>query len=581
MKNRATAMTTTGAKDRISTRNLIMFPLGTIGRDFIYNLFNTYMMTYILLTKHLTAAELGAITFIVVAARIFDALNDPVMGGIVENTRTRWGKYKPWQLIGAVLTSGVVIALYTVNLDHWAFIGFLAVIYLLFSVTFTMNDISYWGMLPTLSSDNDSRNRLTSFAQIAVTIGGGAAGVLIPLLTTGQMGAAIFGSAKRAYAILSIISAALMIGFQLFTILGVKENPLPDNFIKTPRLKVKDIFGTILHNDQLLWSAVILLLYNVGTGVAGAGLVMMFLYFMFGYEGMYNTLFYAIMGLIGVVFTLFYPAFGRKWGRDKLLYSTAISIIVAYVLILIFGLCIPTTPGFDFNLLGIHLHLNLKYLLMATAFGFTGWGGGFYMIMTIYIANTVEYNEYKKGKREEGLIFSLRPLVNKLGSAISVGLVSVVYIIAGVLATTNKISDVENAFDKLGNLTAEQQADKLAQIQALIDDVPTRNKTIMLVCMCLIPIAFMTVAMILYRRFCFLNETKMEEIKAAIEARGHENSTDVPEGIALYAGDDADGDATACEEAPSACSAEIAASEDAPDGSGERRGTTDTDTDED
>lgn len=519
MARAKTMQAASGAGDKISTRNLIMFPLGTIGRDFIYNLFNTYMMTFILLTKNLTAAELGAITFIVVGARIFDALNDPVMGGIVENTRTKWGKYKPWQLIGAVLTSAVVVLLYTVNLDHWAFIGFLAFIYLMFSITFTMNDISYWGMLPTLSSDNDSRNKLTSFTQIAVTIGGGSAGILIPLLTTGQIGAAVFGSAKRAYAVLSIVAAVVMIGFQLFTILGVKEKPLPTDFIKTPRLKVKDIFRTITKNDQLLWSAVSLLLYNVGTGLAGAGLATMYLYFEFGYEGLYGMLFYAVMGVLGVIFTLFYPAFSKKWGRDKTLYSTGIAIVAAYVLMLIFGLTIPETKGFDLNLLGLNLHLNLKFILLMLSFGLTGWGSGFYMIATISIANTVEYNEYKTGKREEGLIFSLRPLANKLGSAISVGLVSVVYIIAGVLTATNGISDVENKFDALGNLTAEQQADKLAQIDAIIKNVPIKNKSIMLVCMCLIPIVIMSIAMILYRRFCFLNEAKMEEIKAAVEAR--------------------------------------------------------------
>lgn len=508
-----------GAGDKISRRNLIMYPIGTIGRDFIYNLFNTYMMTFILLTKNLTAAELGAITFIVVGARIFDALNDPVMGGIVENTRSRWGKYKPWQLIGAVLTSLVVVLLYTVNLDHWAFIGFLAVIYLLFSITFTMNDISYWGMLPTLSSDNDSRNKLTSLAQIAVSIGGGGAGVIIPLFTTGQIGAAVFGSAKRAYAVLSIVAAVMMIGFQLFTILGVKEKPLPANFIKTPRLKVKDIFRTITHNDQLLWSAVILLMYNVGTGLVGGGLSTMYLYFEFGYEGLYGMLFFAVMGVLSVVFTLFYPAFGKKWGRDKTLYSTGFAIIAAYILMLIFGLTLPETKGFDLNLLGLQLHLNLKFILLMLSFGLTGWGSGFYMIMTIAIANTVEYNEYKTGKREEGLIFSLRPLVNKMGSAISVGLVSAVYIIAGVLTATNGISDVENKFDALGSLTAEQQADKLAQIDAIIKGVPAKNKTVMLICMCLIPIVFLSLGMILYRRFCFLNERKMEEIKDVIAER--------------------------------------------------------------
>ena len=107
---------------------------------------------------------------IIVVARIFDALNDPIMGGIVENTRTKWGKYKPWQLIGCVLTAGVIIALFNIPADGWGFIALIAVMYFLFSITFTMNDISYWGMMPTLTSDPHDRDKLMSFTQIIVGI---------------------------------------------------------------------------------------------------------------------------------------------------------------------------------------------------------------------------------------------------------------------------------------------------------------------------------------------------------------------------------------------------------------------------
>ena len=70
-------------------KNLIMFPLGTVGRDMIYYLFTSCIITFVLFTRNLTNAQFGAITAIVVAARIFDALNDPIMGNIIERTRTR------------------------------------------------------------------------------------------------------------------------------------------------------------------------------------------------------------------------------------------------------------------------------------------------------------------------------------------------------------------------------------------------------------------------------------------------------------------------------------------------------------
>ena len=86
-------------------KNLIMFPLGTIGRDMVYNLVTSYLLTYVLFTRALTAAQLAAISAIMVGARVFDALNDPIMGNIIERTRTRWGKFKQWLVIGIVTTS--------------------------------------------------------------------------------------------------------------------------------------------------------------------------------------------------------------------------------------------------------------------------------------------------------------------------------------------------------------------------------------------------------------------------------------------------------------------------------------------
>ena len=90
---------------KIRKRNMIMYPLGTVGRDMIYCLVTNYLLTYVLFTKGLTNAQLGAITAIMVAARVFDALNDPVMGNIIENTHSRWGKFKPWLLVGILLFS--------------------------------------------------------------------------------------------------------------------------------------------------------------------------------------------------------------------------------------------------------------------------------------------------------------------------------------------------------------------------------------------------------------------------------------------------------------------------------------------
>ena len=120
---------------KINRRNLIMFPLGTVGRDIVYNLVTSYLMTFVLFTRKLNAAQLGAITAIMVAARVFDALNDPIMGNIIERTRTRWGKFKPWLVIGILTTSVVIYATFNTKLQGWGFVAFFGLMYFLYSIT--------------------------------------------------------------------------------------------------------------------------------------------------------------------------------------------------------------------------------------------------------------------------------------------------------------------------------------------------------------------------------------------------------------------------------------------------------------
>lgn len=502
------------------TKNMLMFSLGTIGRDFLYFLFNSFLMTFILFTKTTDNKMLMVVGAIIVVARIFDALNDPIMGGIVENTRTKWGKYKPWQLLGAVLTGAVIISVFCVKLDGWSYIGFLAFAYLMFSITFTMNDISYWGMLPSLTSDEHERNKLTSCAQLLASAGIGLASLLIPLFTTGSL--AKWG-APTGYKVIGIISAVLMVLFQLFTILGVKEKPLPPiKPDKSDKLTLKKMFQTIAKNDQLLWCALIMLIFSIGTGVVGGGLLTMYVYFEFGYEGGYTLLIGLGYGIISTLFTATYPWLSKKFGRNKILYSAGIATIFGFALMLIFALAIPTGAPKSSEWFA-------KFILIAVAYTFIGYGAGFYMIMVINMANTVEYNEWKYGQRNESLIFSLRPFTAKLSSALTQALVIGVYAVASITTYTNAISNIENEASK--NLITNKV--KMEKITEIINKVSLQDRQILVSCMCIIPIVFMIVALILYKKKCTLSETRLAEMVRETEARklalaGATENTDEP-----------------------------------------------------
>ncbi|MBR2762063.1 MAG: MFS transporter [Solobacterium sp.] len=104
---------------------------------------------------------------------------------MIERTRTKWGKFKPWMLVGALSTFVVVVFLFTNNLTEWPFVTAFGICYFLYSITYAMNDISYWGMIPALSRGGGARDAITSRATLCGGIGNVLASMAIPLFTTG------------------------------------------------------------------------------------------------------------------------------------------------------------------------------------------------------------------------------------------------------------------------------------------------------------------------------------------------------------------------------------------------------------
>ena len=207
--------------EALSRRNLWAYPAGTIGRDMAFCMFNNYLLTYVLFTKTLMAAQFAVISAVMVAARIFDSFNDPIMGNIIEATRTRWGKFKPWIAIGALLSIIVFITSFSTTLQGWSYVAVFGVLYFAYSITYTMNDIAYWGMVPSLARRADDRNRLTSRTVLFAGVGQFLGGVVVPTFTAGSL--VIGGNAVTAYRVVVWMVCALFAGTQLITLLAVRE----------------------------------------------------------------------------------------------------------------------------------------------------------------------------------------------------------------------------------------------------------------------------------------------------------------------------------------------------------------------
>ena len=493
-------------EQKLKKRNLLFFPLGTVGRDMMYNLVNSYLLTFVLSTRELNAAQLGAITAIMVAARVFDALNDPVMGNIIERTRTKWGKFKPWLVIGILTTSLVIYAAFNTGLQGWSFVAFFGLIYLLYSITYTMHDISYWGMVPALSSDANTRNQLTSRATLFAGIGGMLAAALIPALTAGD--SAIGGNAVTAYGRVALIIAILGPVFLAFTVFGVKEirnyNDEP-----APPISFKKIISTITGNDQLLWIALIFLIQQIGNGIVLSGVGMNYIYLEFGYSGGLFGTFQTLGMMVTGLLMIFYPMISRHLRRKKLMDVLMLVSGLGYAIMLLAGLFLKTGAAAAAG-------MDLKFLLITLGYMLANFGQyGFYLIMMISIMNTVEYNEYKHGTRDEGIVSSLRPFLTKMASALNAAIAYITYMIFNVLSFTNGVAGFEQLANR-GEMSTEAKAEA---IEALLGGVQSGQSIGLLAVMTVLPCLLMFLSYLLYKRHYKLDEAEYDRIVSVLKER--------------------------------------------------------------
>ena len=389
-------------------RNRFAFGLGTIGRDMVYSLISMYLIFYLTDVINLPTGTLWWVAGIILFARIFDALNDPFMGFIVDNTKTRWGKFKPWIAIGVFFTSLFTVLLFSdFKTEGFAFIVTFAVFYILWGISFTANDISYWSMLPALSIDQKEREKIGAIARICANIGMFfvVAGI-VPI--TGMLGQK-YGSLQKGYFIFSIFACIIMTAGQCITLFGVKEPGITQ--VKKQSTPIKELLGIIYKNDQLFFTAVAMSLFMIGY-VTTTGFGLYFFKYVYGDEGMYPV-FALILGVSQITALAVFPLFSRRFER-RTLYTAAMILIAAGYIIFFFA---PVTSMLYIGAGGVLIFIGQSFVQL---------------LMLMFLADSVDYGHWKLGKRNDSITFSLQPLINKMGGAISTGVVSAVVIISGI-----------------------------------------------------------------------------------------------------------------------------------------------------
>lgn len=378
-------------------REKIGYGVGAIGLDLSYGMFYSFLSYYL---SSVLGLKEGFLLLLTPLARIWDGINDPMMGTIVDNTRFKKGKYRPWILIGAVSNAVVLFLLFTkFGLSGTPLYIYIGIMYILWGMTNTMADIPYWSMVPSFTSDPKDRNMVSTVARTFSGLGQGivtvASPIILPLLSTGvttDKGYSATGFSRWAG-----ILAIMLVVFSTICVLSTKETNIVQS--KKTKFSFKKIFSVIAHNDQLVVFMVVAMLSNAGWYLTSGTAVYYFADVLGDPKA--QSLFQTI-GAVGSVLGLLVIPILSKWINKKAIYQISlIATIVGYVLMYIFG-----------PVLKITIALDIAYIISSTGIA------AMFVGQTIFLADIVDYGEYKNGERNESITFSMKGFLQKMAYTI-------------------------------------------------------------------------------------------------------------------------------------------------------------------
>ena len=374
------------------------YGIGAIGLDLSYGLFYSYLAKYFTDTLDLNYWFLLLLTPL---ARIWDGINDPMMGTIVDNTRTKMGKYRPWILIGSCCNAVVLSLLFTnpgLAPDGIGIHIYVAVFYVLWGMTNTMADIPYWSMVPSFTSDPNERNIIATIARTFSGLGQGIISILtpvmLPLLSVTMLNGEKVADAK-GYSTWAIICAIGLVFFSTLSVSRTKER-----VITTPKEKFsfKKIFRVIGANDQLRIFMLFAMLSNAGYYmISGVGVY--FFDVVVGDPSKQSA--FNLIGAVGSVLGLGVVPVLTKFISRKRTYQTSLCLVLAGFI----GMLISAKAQ-------AYMIMNFCYLLASIGVA------SMFVSQTVFLADVVDYGEIKMGDRAEAVTFSMKGFLQKMAYTI-------------------------------------------------------------------------------------------------------------------------------------------------------------------
>ncbi|RHW48470.1 lactose permease [Bombilactobacillus bombi] len=455
----------------------VSYAFGAFGNDMFYGALSTYFIMFV--TTHLFNSGnktennrmIVYITTIITVLRIVELLIDPFIGNWIDRTKTRFGQFKPWVVVGGTITSVILMFLFTdlggINKTHpLLYLIVFAVLYITMDIFYSFKDVAFWSMVPALSFSSKERERTASSARIGSTLGGGLVGVVVmPLVLFFSLNKT--GGTGDAHGWFAFGLMIAIVGIITSIAVGLGTHEVQSDLRKNKENTVgfKKIFRTLTQNDQLMWIALTYGIYAVGINILNS-LVLYYFTFIMGKSTLFSV-FQTINIVISLVSVSIFPKLVDKFNRRRV-FASCIGIMLAGILL--------------FSVAGKSL-----FLVLVAAEMFQVPQAVIFLVVLMIITDSVEYGQLKLGHRDESLTLSIRPLLDKLGGAISNGVVGQVAVIAGM--TTG------------------------ATAASITSDGQFKFKVMMFA----VPAVFLIIAFLIFWKKSTLTEEKHAEIMAQLE----------------------------------------------------------------
>lgn len=381
---------------RLSNGKIFTFGIGHLGIDLLGGAVSTYLLIFYTDIFGISAYAAGLILML---TKIWDAVNDPMMGAIMDSTHTKWGKFRPY-LFAAPFLMAIFYSLtfYTIPTENMTIkVIYAAVTYTLAGMAFTMFDVPVWGMIPSVTKVTEDRNKLitalrmvTSFAYLII------GSITLPMVYKLGGGDSVANQRDGFFRLMLIFGAVVIITGLLIP-LRFKENVASEkektSFIQ--RLK------TLKDNKPALILLVLTVIGFTGIFVATNATVYHVIYVV-GKPELVSAYMFVLLGaeFVGILLSDFVI---KKMGRKKATVSATLVVIIAAIAM-------------------FFLSQNVVALFILSAI----WGLGMAMpevTLGSMLADSVDYINWKMNIQTSGIVFSMQSLSIKVASAIAAGII--------------------------------------------------------------------------------------------------------------------------------------------------------------